>query len=114
MVASSDGEGPWKQLYREVAADTRTDTLAGPLTPSPRPDPDASLIEDNPDAREMLCQLLEIAGHEVYTAANGASGLELLKTECPDVAIIDIGLPGLDGNQVGRRIREDPRTAARC
>jgi len=50
--------------------------------------------------------LLEIAGHEVCTAANGASGLELLKAECPDVALIDIGLPGLDGYEVGKRIRE--------
>lgn len=70
------------------------------------------LIEDNGDAREMLRLMLEIAGHVVYDAASGARGLELLETERPDVAIIDIGLPGLNGYQVARRIREHPNGRA--
>ena len=107
VVASSDGEGHGSSFIVRLRQIPATDTLAGPSTPSPRTGSRrVLLIEDNPDAREMLRQLLEIAGHEVCTAANGASGLELLKAECPDVALIDIGLPGLDGYQVGRRIRE--------
>jgi len=66
------------------------------------------LIEDNRDAREMLRMMLELAGHVVYEAADGASGLELLNTERPDVGIIDIGLPRMDGYQVARRIRDLP------
>ncbi len=66
------------------------------------------LIEDSRDAREMLRMMLELAGHVVYDAADGARGLELLEAVRPDVAIIDIGLPGMDGYQVARRIRETP------
>jgi len=107
VVASSDGEGHGSSFIVRLPQIAATDTFAGPSTPSPRTGSRrVLLIEDNSDAREMLRQLLEIAGHEVCTAANGASGLELLKAECPDVALIDIGLPGLDGYQVGRRIRE--------
>lgn len=65
------------------------------------------LIEDNADAREMLRMMLELAGHAVYDAPDGARGLELLGVVRPDVGIIDIGLPRMDGYQVARRIRED-------
>jgi CheY-like chemotaxis protein len=66
------------------------------------------LIEDSKDAREMLRMMLELAGHVVYEAADGASGLELLNAERPDVGIIDIGLPRMDGYEVARRIRDLP------
>ncbi len=66
------------------------------------------LIEDSDDAREMLRMMLELAGHVVYDAADGVRGLELLNAVRPDVGIIDIGLPRMDGYQVARRIREVP------
>ena len=66
------------------------------------------VIEDGDDARAMLRMMLELAGHEVYDAADGARGLELLKVMRPDVGIIDLGLPTMDGYQVARRIREEP------
>ena len=66
------------------------------------------VIEDSGDAREMLRMTLELAGHEVYDAADGVHGLELLNVARPDVAIIDISLPRMDGYQVAKRIREDP------
>jgi CheY-like chemotaxis protein len=66
------------------------------------------LIEDSEDAREMLRMMLELAGHVVYDAADGLRGLELLHVERPDVGIIDISLPGMDGYQVAKRIREEP------
>jgi CheY-like chemotaxis protein len=56
----------------------------------------------------MLRMMLELAGHVVYDAADGARGLELLDSMHPDVGIIDIGLPGMDGYQVAERIRQDP------
>jgi signal transduction histidine kinase/ActR/RegA family two-component response regulator len=106
VVASSEGEGRGSTFIVRLPQILAADTPASP-SPSPRTRPRRILlIEDHPDAREMLCQLLELAGHEVRTAADGATGLELLKAECPDVALIDIGLPGLDGYQVGKRIRE--------
>ncbi len=70
------------------------------------------LIEDSRDAREMFRLLLEGAGHSVYEADDGYRGLELMDRENPDVAIIDIGLPGLDGYQVARRIRAHPNGRA--
>ena len=70
------------------------------------------LIEDSRDAREMFRMLLEHAGHSVFEAENGYRGLELVDREHPDVAIIDIGLPGLDGYQVAQRIRAHPNGRA--
>jgi two-component system CheB/CheR fusion protein len=66
------------------------------------------LIEDNRDAREMFRMMLELAGHEVLEAEEGLSGLELLKAKRPDVAVIDVGLPGLNGYEVARRFRAEP------
>ena len=63
------------------------------------------IVEDNHDGRESLRDLLEIWGHKVETAANGPDGVEAALTSLPEVALIDIGLPGLDGNEVAQRIR---------
>lgn len=66
------------------------------------------LIEDNRDAREMFRVMLELAGHEVLEAEEGVSGLELLKATRPDIAVIDVGLPGLNGYEIARRFRAEP------
>jgi PAS domain S-box-containing protein len=66
------------------------------------------VIEDNRDAREMFRMMLELAGHEVLEAEEGLGGLELLKSSRPDVAVIDVGLPGLNGYEIARRFREEP------
>jgi CheY-like chemotaxis protein len=66
------------------------------------------VIEDNRDAREMFRMMLELAGHEVLEAEEGLGGLELLKASRPDVAVIDVGLPGLNGYEIARRFREEP------
>jgi CheY-like chemotaxis protein len=63
------------------------------------------IVEDNPDGREMLCLLLEMAGHQVEAAADGQEGLELALRDHPDVAVIDIGLPRLDGYALAQRLR---------
>jgi CheY-like chemotaxis protein len=63
------------------------------------------VIEDNDDARESLQMLLSIDGHDVLTAADGESGLNLAVASVPDIAFIDVGLPGLDGYEVARRLR---------
>jgi len=68
------------------------------------------LIEDNEDARHMLAAQLEAAGHRVLEAANGPTGVELAREVRPDLAIVDIGLPGMNGYQVAARLRRDPAT----
>ena len=110
IVASSEGEGygsrftlRLKQIPAAVASvgvSHVRDRLATPRR--------VLLIEDNTDAREMLRMMLELAGHAVYDAPDGARGLELLAVARPDVGIIDIGLPRMDGYQVAKRIRQDP------
>jgi two-component system, sensor histidine kinase len=66
------------------------------------------IIEDNRDAREMLRMMLELFGHQVIEAEEGMCGLELLQAAQPDVAVVDVGLPGLNGYEVARRFRAQP------
>ncbi|HEY0135824.1 MAG TPA: response regulator, partial [Nannocystis sp.] len=63
------------------------------------------IVEDNDDVREMLRYLLESIGHEVDEAADGVQGIAKVAELQPDVALVDIGLPGLDGFEVARRLR---------
>jgi PAS domain S-box-containing protein len=69
------------------------------------------VVEDNADVREMYRMLLELNGHEVLVAGDAGSGLDLMAAERPDLALIDIGLPGVDGFELARRIRADARAA---
>jgi PAS domain S-box-containing protein len=69
------------------------------------------LIEDNDDAREPLRALLEASGHEVYDATEGPGGVEKAMAIRPDIALIDLGLPGFDGYEVASRIRSAPECA---
>jgi signal transduction histidine kinase/ActR/RegA family two-component response regulator len=71
------------------------------------------VIEDNVDARVMLRGMLEMKRHEVYEATEGLAGLEAALRLRPDVAVIDIGLPGMDGYEVARRIRATVGAAMR-
>jgi signal transduction histidine kinase/CheY-like chemotaxis protein len=63
------------------------------------------IIEDNVDTRETLRRVLELDGHEVQEAADGAQGIEIALATRPEVVIVDIGLPHVDGYQVARRLR---------
>jgi CheY-like chemotaxis protein len=64
------------------------------------------IVEDHHDARTTMRMLLSLGyGHVVYEAADGASGVRCALDLKPDVALIDLGLPDLDGNEVARRIR---------
>ena len=70
------------------------------------------VVEDSPDARQSLRLLLELAGHEVETSEDGPGGLAKVQAFRPDVALIDLGLPGMDGYAVAREIRRRPETRA--
>jgi len=63
------------------------------------------LIEDNADARESLSLALELSGYTVTSAEDGPRGVDSALRSRPDVALVDIGLPGFDGYEVARRIR---------
>ncbi|MCW5805211.1 MAG: response regulator [Deltaproteobacteria bacterium] len=64
------------------------------------------IVDDDRDIRELTAELLASYGHEVQTAHDGPSGLELLCSARPDVALVDVGLPGLDGYALARAFRE--------
>ena len=63
------------------------------------------IVEDNPDGREMLRLLLELYGYQVEEAADGRQAVEKALAWRPEAAVVDIGLPGLDGYAVARRLR---------
>ena len=63
------------------------------------------LIEDNPASRESLRLLMELWGHRVEVAPDGPAGVEKALAWGPEVAVVDLGLPGLDGYQVADRLR---------
>jgi CheY-like chemotaxis protein/anti-sigma regulatory factor (Ser/Thr protein kinase) len=110
IVASSDGEGHGSKFtVRLKQIPSAEKSAAVSLAPERHAKSRrVLLIEDNEDARQMLQMVLEFAGHIVYDAANGVRGLELLGVMRPEVGIIDINLPEMNGYQVAKRIREDP------
>jgi len=69
------------------------------------------LVEDNPDLALMLQELLRMLGHDIEVACDGASGIEKARRNPPDVALVDIGLPGIDGYEVAFELRALPALA---
>ena len=65
------------------------------------------VVEDNVDAAESLATLLRVWGHDVQVVHDGLQALDAARGRRPEVVLLDIGLPGLDGYQVARRLRED-------
>jgi signal transduction histidine kinase/DNA-binding response OmpR family regulator len=126
ITASSEGVGRGSEFVVRLPSDpslqdndAEAPSRTTPLPPSEMPAPDTGrplrvlVVEDNDDIRETLKDLLELCGHEVDTAADGASGVERTLALKPDVALIDIGLPGLDGYQVARRLRAELGSAGK-
>jgi len=69
------------------------------------------IIEDDPDTSEMLRVYFEAQGYKVVTADAGQKGLDKCKTEKPDLILLDVRLPDLDGFEVGRQLQDDVRTS---
>jgi PAS domain S-box-containing protein len=77
--------------------------------PAPRPLPRrVLLVDDNADSRDMLAQLLRLWGYELETAGDGPAALEIARAFHPDVVVMDIGLPGMDGYQLAVELRRIP------
>ncbi len=69
------------------------------------------VVDDNVDSAEMLREMLQLAGHEVAIAHDGPSALEVADAFAPDIALLDIGLPVMDGYELGKRLHARPQTA---
>ncbi|MGQ9831709.1 MAG: hybrid sensor histidine kinase/response regulator, partial [Thermochromatium sp.] len=78
-----------------------------PPAPPAGEKPRVLVVDDDPDVVDALAMLLEILGYPVDVARCGPDALELVQRQCPRVALLDIGLPGMDGLEIARRLRAD-------
>jgi two-component system CheB/CheR fusion protein len=105
IVAASDGPGHGAAFTVTVPVDARavrTDHGAAEVLDKLR----IVIVEDQHDAREALEMLLDIEGHEVFSAGDGDSGLRLIMEHRPQIALLDIGLPEMNGYELAAAIRE--------
>jgi signal transduction histidine kinase/CheY-like chemotaxis protein len=115
VLARSEGPdlGSEFEVRLPILADAgagRTDqapasTRLPPASCIPQPSKKVLLVEDNRDAAETMAELLELWGHEVCVASCGEDGLSAAETFQPGIVLLDIGLPGMDGYEVARRLR---------
>lgn len=109
LVARSEGIGRGSRFEIGLPVVTAAEINRGESHSSEKPDGPLriALVDDNRDARDLLAALLEAEGHVVRSAEDGTQGLALIRAMRPDAAIIDIGLPAMDGLAVARALRED-------
>jgi two-component system CheB/CheR fusion protein len=126
VVAESAGKGlgavfhVWLPLASDapealpVGAPGERVPIGGGKQNAPAPTLRVCVVEDLDDSREMIKMLLELDGHSVKTAADGATAIDVLTNDPPDLALIDIGLPDVSGYDVVRRLRTQlPETRTR-
>jgi CheY-like chemotaxis protein len=111
---AAHSEGPGKGSEFVVRLPVLTEPPARP-TPQPGNGEGAArrgrrilVADDSPDAANSLAMMLRLAGHEVHTARDGQEAVEAAGWFRPDVALLDIGMPRLNGFEAARRIREQP------
>jgi signal transduction histidine kinase len=114
LLASSTGEGLGSTftLALPLAAEDGVRLKVTP-TPTPRPSStvpprDVLVIEDNDDVADLLALWLKEMGHTVAVARTGPEGIELVESTKPRFVLCDVGLPGMDGIEVCRRVRDMP------
>jgi two-component system CheB/CheR fusion protein len=114
VTAHSDGDGRGSTFVVRLPLG---DAPAEHLEPRSRrrfalaPGARVVVIEDNRDSRELLCEVMLAAGFECHSAADGVQGLALIEETVPQAAIVDLGLPGMDGFELARRVRAEARHA---
>jgi signal transduction histidine kinase/CheY-like chemotaxis protein len=108
ITAASEGPGRGAQFTVRLPVSARTTAPLTPAAPVPEHSRSILIVEDNDDARESLRLLLESFGHRVIEARDGHLALALALHHRPEVVLIDLGLPGLDGYALARMLRESP------
>jgi signal transduction histidine kinase/ActR/RegA family two-component response regulator len=108
VAAFSAGPGLGSTFTVTLPALAQSTAVAPERRPSQRgPTRRVLVVDDNTDSAELLSELLREAGHEVATAHDGVGALKVLGQFTPDVAILDVGLPEMDGCELARRISRD-------
>ena len=112
VYAKSDGVGKGSEFCARLPL-ANVDVVPARAMPVDRADSEAPaalrrivVVEDNPDVRDLLRLKLRRLGHAVADARDGIEGLDVILREKPDLALVDLGLPGMDGYDVARGIRE--------
>jgi CheY-like chemotaxis protein len=111
ITATSPGRGLGSTFRIELPAAGSPDALAirrrtRDVPPLVRPGAlRLVIVDDNDDARDLLATLLDAQGHHVLTAPDGLKGLALIREQQPDLALVDLGLPGMDGIELVRTLR---------
>jgi len=101
---------PRTEAAEQPDAPARSGNAGGNSAGNASDKPTVLLIEDNDDGREMMATMLASYGYTVLQAPDGLEGVKIAGAELPDVALVDIGLPGIDGYEVARRLRRDAGT----
>jgi len=116
VTVHSDGEDRGSEFIVRLPLTRRPaeDEVAVPRARVRRPLREGSrivIVEDSTDSRELLCEFLSMEGFECHAAENGVAGLALIEKVRPAVATLDVGLPGMDGFELARRLRANPDDA---
>ena len=109
VEARSEGPGQGAEFeIRLPVAERRTARRGRTRAAAERSDDSRRVlvVEDNPDAAESLAMLLRMLGHQVRTVHDAHAALDAVKADPPDIALVDIGLPGMDGYELALRLRE--------
>jgi CheY-like chemotaxis protein/two-component sensor histidine kinase len=112
VAASSEGPGRGSRFMVRMPAPL-ADALPAQsggdaAAPAPRRALSVLLADDNRDAADVLAEVLALEGHVVHTAADGAQAVEMALRLQPDVLVLDIGMPGLNGYEVAQQVRAQP------
>jgi signal transduction histidine kinase len=112
VEADSEGRGRGAEfrvrLQRTLPALAPGEALPAGTAMAPR---SILVVDDNTDAAETLREVLATRGHDVRVAHDGTGALEMVLDAPPEVALLDLGLPDIDGLTLARRLRDEPRTA---
>jgi PAS domain S-box-containing protein len=108
ITVASEGRGRGAQFTVRLPVEAMPTPAPPPAVPAPKRARTILVIEDNDDARESLRLLLESLGHRVLAAVDGHQGVAQALEHRPEVLLVDLGLPGLDGYEVARAVRSTP------
>ena len=111
IEARSDGEGQGSEFIVRLPVLNRPAVRGKQeveMESDSQPQRRVLIVDDNRDSADSLAMLLEITGNQIYLAHDGLEAVEAIEKHRPEVVLLDIGLPRLDGYEVCRRVREQP------